>query len=206
MSADTGCSTVAAGIYNRGEVAVKRIYVLALGLCMLFSPLEAAELYNFGTRNARITALEASLVSSSTAREIVCLSLNIYHEARGTSRENQLAVALVTRNRARLLGKSFCEVVYERNMVGNRAVGSPQFSWTTKWHSRNLERSSWDQAQGIAWAIVNQHRVVDITQGATHFYERHLRPDWSRNAASRVTIGAHTFVRLPKYEQLAEAR
>jgi spore germination cell wall hydrolase CwlJ-like protein len=206
MSADTSCDSVAAGIYNRGDVAVKRIYVLALGLCMLFSPLEAAEVYNFGTRNARITALEAADVSSATAQEIVCLSLNIYHEARGTSGENQLAVALVTRNRARLLGKSFCEVVYQRNMVGNRAIGTPQFSWTTKWHSRNLERQPWDQAQQIAWRIVNQHRVVDITQGATHFYERHLRPDWSRSAASRVTIGAHTFVRLPKYEQLAEAR
>lgn len=160
--------------------------------------------YAFHTQNARLTVLNTEDMSRAEKNDLMCLSLNVYHEARGTSLANQQAVALVVRNRMRLRDMSACEVVYE----GSRR--SKQFSWTAHRHTRPLERASWDQAQQIAWRTLHDALLVDITNGATHFHENHLRPDWGRRASSRRVIGAHTFLRLdsyyPRRQEFAQAR
>ena len=159
------------------------------------SPAWAVETYNFSTRNAALTVINTERLSQRTIDDLICLSLNIYHESRGTSQQNQMAVALVTRNRHRITGRSYCSVVYERN--GTR--GSAQFSWTVHRHTRRLEKPCWDGAQRIAWRVMMDPSVVDITRGATHFHEKNISPTWARNSHSRVTIGAHTFLRVRGY-------
>lgn len=181
---------------------MRRICLWALGLILCASPSWAVETYNFSTRNAALTVINTEGLPRSTVDDLICLSLNIYHESRGTSRSNQIAVALVTRNRHRLTGRSYCSVVYERN--GTR--GAAQFSWTVHRHTRRLEKPCWDQAQQLAWLVMMDNSVVDITRGATHFHERHIRPEWTRRAQNRVNIGSHTFVRLRSYEEVAQAR
>lgn len=160
--------------------------------------------YAFNTQNARLTVLNPEYLTRAQKSDLMCLSLNVYHEARGTSLANQRAVAFVVRNRMRLRDMTACEIIYE----GTRHA--KQFSWTAHRHTRPLERQSWDLAQEIAWRTLYDPRVTDITNGATHFHENHIRPDWARRASHRRVIGAHTFLRLdsyyPRRQDFAQAR
>jgi spore germination cell wall hydrolase CwlJ-like protein len=160
--------------------------------------------YLFNTQTARLTVINTENLNRVQKADLICMSLNVYHEARGTILANQRAVALVVRNRMRLRDMSACEIIYE----GTRH--SKQFSWTAHRHTRPLDRDCWDQAQQIAWQTLHDPNLVDITNGATHFHESRIRPDWSRRASHRKVIGAHTFLRLdsyyPRAQTFAQAR
>lgn len=131
-------------------------------------------------------------MSRHELQELRCQALNIYHEARGSTVINQVAVAWVVRNRMERSGKSACEVVFEPR----------QFSWTARRVGAPREADAWRRAQELA-LLVMEDQIVDITRGATHFHETTIRPTWSRRAKQSVRIGAHVFHRL---EQVAEAR
>jgi N-acetylmuramoyl-L-alanine amidase len=131
-------------------------------------------------------------MTAAQKRELLCHSLNIYHEARGSTIRNQVAVAWVVRNRMALSGRSACEIIYAPR----------QFSWTIRQPGPPTEARAWRVSQELA-LMVMQDQVADITQGATHFLEHDIRPIWSRNARNPQRIGAHTFFRL---HDVAEAR
>jgi spore germination cell wall hydrolase CwlJ-like protein len=155
-----------------------------------------SDLYPFTSSHARVTIVMPELEQSDRKADFICMARNIYHEARGSSYNNQLAVALVTRNRMRNRGWTVCAVVMERR------GGSAQFSWTAHRHTRWMERAAWDQAQQIASRVLLDDTLEDITLGATHFQENWSRPGWTRRARSAKRIGIHTFYRM---EEVAEA-
>src|SRR3954462_7592620 len=90
---------------------------VALVLATIVGALAAAAGAAFSQRDAR-----AAAALQSQARDVECLALNVYYEARGESLAGQYAVAEVTMNRKAALGfpKTICEVVYQRSA----------FSWT----------------------------------------------------------------------------
>jgi len=155
----------------------------------------ANPIYNFGTTNARITLDQTQDLSPDQQQDLICVSLNVYHEARGTSVNNQQGVAWVVKNRMAIKNQSACAIVYERNGARGRA----QFSWIVNTHKRLLEKKSWDQAQQIAYAVLFDTTVKDVTRGSTHFHEKHVMPVWSSKSRSRVVLGSHVFVRVDSY-------
>lgn len=168
------------------------------------SPATASTFYPFRSHQAELTVIDSEPLSNRAERELLCLARNIYHESRGQSEANQLAVAWVTRNRAHIWNRSICDVVFEHVRMNGRKVA--QFSWTVHSHVRVMERDAWDQAQRLALRVYLASDCADITRGATHFHERTTRPDWSRRGVHRQQIGAHVFMRIPQYVQLAQAR
>jgi len=112
---------------------------------------------------------------------VTCLALNIYHEARGEGIIGMQAVALVTRNRARVTNKDICEVVYRPN----------QFSWTI-YNSRVKDPKSFRLAQQVAIDVL-EGRVSDITAGSTFFHTTSINPYWANKFIYRKTIGNHKF-------------
>jgi len=114
---------------------------------------------------------------------LMCLALNIYHEARGEPLEGQIAIGMVTMNRADWDTASVCEVVYQRN----------QFSWTNRLADFTpQEPNAWAVARRIAHTVIEgQHD--DITDGATHFHARAARPVWRHSLKKTTTIGRHVF-------------
>lgn len=181
--------------------AMCALMVVWVLLCV--SPATATT-YPFRSAQAELTVIRTDRISNRTERELLCLARNIYHEARGQSEANQLAVAWVTRNRAQLNARSICDVVFESARVNGRRVA--QFSWTQLRHHRLMEKGAWDQAQRLAWRVYQASGREDITQGATHFHERGTRPVWSRAGRNHTQIGAHVFLRIPQYVQVAQAR
>lgn len=109
---------------------------------------------------------------------LMCLALNIYHEARGEPLEGQIAVAAVTLNRVAdpRWPDTVCEVVYQPY----------QFSWTIN-PPQVLEPEAFALAQKIA-----QEATQDPSYG-THYHATHVRPSWSRKLALLGQIGDHRF-------------
>jgi spore germination cell wall hydrolase CwlJ-like protein len=120
-----------------------------------------------------------------------CLTEAIYFEARGESLQGQVGVAEVILNRvdSPLYPRSVCGVVRQRGS------GGCQFSYICDGRAdRMREKASADLAGRIARAMLDG-APRQLTDGATHFHTRSVRPGWSKRYAHTATIGAHVFYR-----------
>ncbi|AZE56862.1 hypothetical protein C4K03_4724 [Pseudomonas synxantha] len=114
---------------------------------------------------------------------LMCLALNIYHEARGEPTHGKIAVGMVTMNRALWDSEAVCDVVYKPK----------QFSWTqTQRHQMLQEPKAWQDAKQIAHDIL-MGEYDDLTQGATHFHTRAVKPEWRKSLQRIAQIGNHIF-------------
>ncbi|MFN3992763.1 MAG: cell wall hydrolase [Tabrizicola flagellatus] len=121
-----------------------------------------------------------------------CLTEALYFEARGESLEGQIAVAEVILNRkdSPLYPRTVCGVVRQR-------VGSDcQFSYVCNGRTKMREREAADLAGRIARAMLDGAPRL-LTEGATHFHTRGVRPGWSKRFPRTASIGAHVFYRQP---------
>lgn len=119
----------------------------------------------------------------------LCLSLTIYHEARGENIYGQLAVAQVVMNRVESprYPDTVCGVVTQRK----------QFSFLNncniKCAVQNVrEQQAWKVSQSVTNSILQGHR---ITLNATHYHTTWVQPYWSKHERMQPlkTIGNHTF-------------
>jgi N-acetylmuramoyl-L-alanine amidase len=126
------------------------------------------------------------------ATALMCLAMNIYHEARGEPIMGQYAVALVTLNRAEAHGTKVCTEVLK----------SKQFSWTEKLvHKRTVVKAgapsdpdAWKKALIIA-RVSLAGRMPDFTHGAMFYHERRVHPKWRMAMEPTKSIGNHVFYR-----------
>lgn len=122
---------------------------------------------------------------------VLCLALNIYHEARGEPAEGQVAVAEVVINRARATGRTLCEEVY----------APYQFSWTlAPVAMAEPTDPAWMDAQVYAQQALGKG---DVTGGALWYHTIHITPWWRWNKRETVTIGDHVFYVCKKGELCA---
>lgn len=124
---------------------------------------------------------------------VLCLALNIYHEARSEMIPGQYAVAQVTMNRAGDKSK-VCETV----------VAKHQFSWTTKMLTKKGKRyvlkenglptdeHAWQLAKRIA-SYTLKNNPPDITRGATFYHTAAVAPHWRTSMVKVARIGRHIF-------------
>lgn len=129
-------------------------------------------------------------------RDIKCLALNIFHEARSESEVGQRAVASVTLNRvaSKRYPNNICDVVYEQHWdrIRKRYVG--QFSWTEFDRPPKLKSKTWL----IAWKIAeNAYKYKNKKQlkGAIFYHTKWIKPSWARNKKPIARIGSHIFYR-----------
>jgi spore germination cell wall hydrolase CwlJ-like protein len=121
-----------------------------------------------------------------------CLTEALYFEARGESLEGQIAVAEVILNRvdSPLYPRTVCGVVKQRG------GGGCQFSYVCHGKTKMREKKAADLAGRIARAMLDGAPRV-LTDGATHFHTRGVKPSWSKRFARTAAIGAHLFYRQP---------
>lgn len=112
---------------------------------------------------------------------LLWLTLNVYHEARSEPKEAQIAVALVTLNRAN-----------EKQLQVKEVVQQPyQFSWTYRKGSYFPEdpKAFLQCLQSVYIALQTQ----DFTQGATHFHLESVTPNWIAEYTFLDQYGSHKF-------------
>lgn len=137
----------------------------------------------------------ATLAPAEGDEQWRCLARAVYHEARGEGIAGQFAVAEVILNRVDSpdFPGTICGVVGE----GAARRGACQFSFACDGRPDSMHNP---RARDIARKIARL--MIDgaprrLTQGATHFHTRRVRPRWSRLFDLTAEIGAHVFYRMP---------
>jgi len=111
---------------------------------------------------------------------LLWLTLNVYHEARSEPEVGQVAVALVTLNRANEKHRPIKEIVQEPH----------QFSWTKKdSYLPDDPKAFLECMQSVYIAL----KTEDFTRGATHFHRESVTPFWSSEYTFLVQYGSHKF-------------
>ena len=135
------------------------------------------------------------------AEALVCLALNVYHEARDQPFIGQVAVAQVVMNRVYddRYPDHPCEVVFQ----GPTYSWKPdfpvrhrcQFSWYCDGKSDKVyDEDAYKQALTIAHGVYYDN-LDDFVEGATHYHAVYVLPEWADSKTPVVQIGQHMFYR-----------
>ncbi len=151
---------------------------------------------------AVILALVGHLVAPTPAaagvdvsRELECLALTIYFEARGEPDEGKIAVGHVVMNRAShpLFPRKVCEVVQQG---GDKLRFHCQFTWWCDGRSdQPTDWRAWEKSKALARPIYWDYSR-DPTAGALWYHADYARPQWRSNLSRGAKIGRHVFYGL----------
>lgn len=129
---------------------------------------------------------------------VMCLALNIYHEARSEPLVGQIAVAEVVLNRVESprFPDSICAVVKEGEYRGETPIRNKcQFSWWCDGKSDKPKDSiKWEQSINLAYTML-EHPHIDITEGSLFYHAVYVNPSWANDFEKVVTIDNHIFYR-----------
>ena len=128
----------------------------------------------------------------SIDREIECLALTIYFEARGEPNVGQTAVGQVVMNRADSprYPRQICGVVRQG---GEWPKNRCQFSWWCGGRSDEpKDIAAWKESMTVArnvfWGLSG-----DPTAGALFYHATYVEPYWSKLLGAGEKIGTHIF-------------
>ncbi len=121
-----------------------------------------------------------------------CLAQAIYFEARGESIKGQFAVAEVILNRVSspLYPRTVCRVVHQGGS------GGCQFSFTCDGRKDRIRDQDAYAVAGKIARVMLDGAPRALTDGATHFHTRNVRPKWSHRMPRTASIGQHMFYRI----------
>ncbi len=139
-----------------------------------------------------INISEADGLDEAARRDVECLSWNLYFEARGGVRSEQIAVAHVPINRSRhpSFSTDICTNVFQYGWAGGRR--QYQFSWAgivrgPRWRR---EDETWTRMQQIALQVY-RGELRDPSNGATYFHHASIASNWS--GRNKIRLGSHVF-------------
>ena len=135
------------------------------------------------------------------AEALVCLALNIYHEAKNQSFVGQMAVAQVVMNRVHdsRFPHTVCEVVKQGPTYSWKkdfpVRNKCQFSWYCDGKSdKPKQKKAWGDAMHVANGVYNGH-LDDFVEGATHYHATYVNPSWASSKTYVTRIDDHKFYR-----------
>jgi len=120
-----------------------------------------------------------------------CLAEALYFEARGESVQGQFAVAEVIMNRvdSPRFPNSVCGVVNQ----GTGRKYQCQFTYTCDGVAEVIrEKKAYERVGKVAKLILSGAPRA-LTDGATYYHTKAVRPKWSRKFERTATIGVHHF-------------
>ncbi len=141
-------------------------------------------------------------VPSDNIEKVTCLAQNIWFEARGSSVEDQVAVAHVVLNRVDdpRYPDEVCEVVWQPK----------QFSWTHDGRSDRvrfdnpIDQRIWKELVQLSMAAM-AGEIEDPTGGATHYHADYVRPDWALRMDLLMRIDDHLYYRYESAPALSSS-
>lgn len=127
---------------------------------------------------------------------LMCMAMNIYHEARNESTIGQLAVGQVVMNRVQdpRFPNNVCDVIKQGGTKRHRC----QFSWYCDGEpDRPLNKRAFQESQENAITVMNGW-VGGFMDGATHYHADYVNPKWRHEKTFIVKIDSHIFYRWEK--------
>lgn len=131
--------------------------------------------------------LDRRPASAARDAEWRCMAIALYFEARGEPVKGQFAVAEVILNRVAdpRYPDTVCAVVNQ----------TCQFSFTCDGQPERIREPEAFARVGKVADLMMGGVPRRLTDGATHFHARSVRPDWSRRLPKTTQIGDHVFYR-----------
>ena len=136
---------------------------------------------------------------------LMCMALNMYHEAKNQSMLGQLAGGQVVMNRVedKRFPDNVCDVVTEA--VTYKGTDKPvlhkcQFSWYCDGQKDepDFDSKEWWDAKEYASIVLSGTIMLDVTEGATHYHATYVRPAWAKTKTKTTRIDRHIFYRWEK--------
>jgi spore germination cell wall hydrolase CwlJ-like protein len=134
-------------------------------------------------------------LNNFNAKEVNCLALNVYYEARGSNLADKIAVADVVMNRTedRRYPNTVCGVIAQGVKTGRTDC---QFSWKCDGKSNTpTDSDAWNQAKDIAYNMYVHDKFRGLTEGATHYHATYVKPYWAKSLQLGGRIGSHIYYR-----------
>ena len=131
---------------------------------------------------------------------LMCLALNVYHEARDQPFIGQVAVAQVVMNRVEdsRYPNTVCEVVkqgptYKYN-PGFPVRHKCQFSWWCDGKSDKIkDEEAWIDALDVANKVLHGVIAIDVVDKSTHYHAYYVHPAWAKRKNKVARIEDHIF-------------
>jgi len=155
-----------------------------------------------------INSYSSSLTRWVDPEQLECMALNIYFESAVEPLAGKLAVSQVVLNRVkeRNWPSTICDVIKEgptyKNWKGNvyPVKNRCQFSW---WCDGKADVPHpgrvWENSKRVAKLVMTNNRMVDITEGSTHYHAEYITPRWASRLDHVGRIGAHLFYKSKSY-------
>ena len=153
--------------------------------------------------------VEYAPTSKDYVDEVKCLAQNIDFEARDQTTKGQIAVALVTINRAesRRFPNTICKVIHQARRYSNGKLikNKCHFSWYCDGLSdAPKDKLAWKISLLISRAMLKKEGVhlkhwgerwdmEDFLSGSTHYHRIDVNPYWNHKMIKIMTIGDHIF-------------
>ena len=156
-----------------------------------------------------ISTARAEVAHSNLSADVFCMAQNIYHEARNQSVAGQYAVGLVVLNRKP-------DGRFPHSVCGVTTQGQHKRSWRDKkilvpirnrchfsWYCDGIsdaihDMKRWKYIVRLSKYILSGKRLLDITDGATHYHATYILPDWAESKTETARIDDHIFYRWEK--------
>ena len=132
---------------------------------------------------------------------VLCLAMNIYHEARGENLAGQLAVGFSTLNRVadERYPDTVCEVVHQAKYSSWDPVNPILHQCQYSWFCDGLSDTPHDERALLESTILAQNilagLVTDISEGATHYHATYVHPYWADTMEVVLRVDDHIFYR-----------
>ena len=120
--------------------------------------------------------------------DVLCMAMNVYHEARGSNLEDKIAVTEVVLNRAMdtRWPNGICDVVWQ----------NWQFSWTMDdLTDMPYEDEAWIEAQTVA-SMVYKGYTYNLLDGHDHYHTLMVNPQWSKYGEDILELGQHLYMKV----------
>ncbi|QFQ86314.1 cell wall hydrolase [Paracoccus kondratievae] len=169
-------------------MSIYKSWLACVSVCMVvaFSPVATTPALADGKHQVayEIKTGRGRQVVQIDPNDLQCLSEALYFEARGEGLRGQQAVAEVILNRVDhpRFPKTVCGVVNQRG----------QFTYNKG--ARIREKGTFARVQKVAVAALSGAPRT-LTNGATYFHARGVKPSWTKRFERTIRIGSHTFYR-----------
>ncbi len=133
------------------------------------------------------------VTSDERARQLRCLTQNIYWEAASEPFEGKVAVAQVTLNRAAsgAFPGDICAVVYQKNVIYSKVVC--QFSWYCDGTHRvkPVYQPLYNESAEVAKKVLLEGFRLPSLKNAMYYHADYVQPGWGKKPIAK--IGRHIF-------------
>ena len=133
------------------------------------------------------------VTSDDRARQLRCLTQNIYWEAASEPFEGKVAVAQVTLNRVASgnFPGDICGVVYQKNIVYSKVVC--QFSWYCDGTHRvkPVYQPLYNESAEVAKKVLLEGFRLPSLKNAMYYHADYVQPGWGKKPIAK--IGHHVF-------------